>query len=237
MAIKSIISKRLVLPLMGAALLSGCDNDNDAPPPIVIVPPTPMIFEVEVSNITHNQPFSPVALVLHESGGMWTLNQPASDALELMAESGDNSGLLSESYVDSSTSGSGIIAPGNAETLTIQTTMDGDILLSLGTMLVNTNDAFTGFSAMDVTNLAVGESVMYRAAAYDAGTEANSEAMGTIPGPADGGEGFNAVRDDLDRVYRHSGVVTADDGLTDSVLNQSHRFDNPVVAIEIRRMQ
>ncbi|MFT5808172.1 MAG: hypothetical protein ACI9LG_002473 [Moritella dasanensis] len=30
----------------------------------------------------------------------------------------------------------------------------------------------------------------YNLPAYDAGTEANSEAVGTIPGPADGGEGL-----------------------------------------------
>lgn len=220
-----------------ALVLSACDNDNDAPPPVVVVPPTPKVFQVEVTNITYNQPFSPAAVVLHQTGSMWTLNQAASDALEQMAESGDNSGLLAESYVTASASGSGIIGPGTSETINVQTTQEGDLMLSIGTMLVNTNDAFTGLNSINVTNLAVGDSLSYRAAAYDAGTEGNSESAGTIPGPADGGEGFNSVRDDLDRVYRHPGVVTMDDGLTNSILNQSHRFDNPVVNIVISRTQ
>lgn len=42
---------------------------------------------------------------------------------------------------------------------------------------------------------------------------------------ADGGEGFNAARSDINDIVRgDGGVVTADDGLSSSVLNQSHRF-------------
>ena len=73
--------------------------------------------------------------------------------------------------------------------------------------------------------------------AYDAGTEANSESSGTIPGPADGGEGFNSERNDSQIVSAHSGVVGQDDGLTQSVLNGNHKFDNPIMAITITRMQ
>jgi len=237
---KSIYKKlalRSVIIASGALFLAACDDDDYTAPPVVVVPPTPKVFEVEVTNITHNQPFSPAAIVLHQTGSMWTLNQPASDALEQMAESGDNSQLLSESYVTASSSGTGIIGPGASESIDVETTEEGDLMLSVGTMLVNTNDAFTGLNSINVTNLAVGDSLSYRSAAYDAGTEGNTESAGTIPGPADGGEGFNSVRDDLDRVYRHPGVVTVNDGLTSSVLDQSHRFDNPVVSITIRRTQ
>jgi hypothetical protein len=73
--------------------------------------------------------------------------------------------------------------------------------------------------------------------AYDAGTEANSEAKGTMPGPADGGEGFNASRDDVDFVHIHPGVISMYDGLADSVLGASHRFDNPVLAVTIMRTE
>ncbi|PHQ61813.1 MAG: hypothetical protein COC08_03300, partial [Maribacter sp.] len=33
------------------------------------------------------------------------------------------------------------------------------------------------------------------------------------------GEGFNATRDDVDRVHAHPGVISADDGLANSVLS------------------
>ena len=56
-------------------------------------------------------------------------------------------------------------------------------------------------------------SLRIAAIAYDSGTEANSEAAGTIPGPVDGGQGFAPVRDDpVDRVLMHSGVLTAAGG-------------------------
>ena len=71
----------------------------------------------------------------------------------------------------------------------------------------------------------------------DAGTEANSEAAGTIPGPADGGEGYNAERDDADLVSFHPGVVSADDGLMMSALTSAHRFDNPAVKLSITRVE
>jgi len=73
--------------------------------------------------------------------------------------------------------------------------------------------------------------------AYDAGTEANSETAATIPGPAAGGEGYNSTRDDRDTVGGHPGVISADDGLTGSALDASHRFDNPVARITITRLE
>ena len=122
-------------------------------------------------------------------------------------------------------------------TLTVDESDLGTLSLSLATMLVNTNDAFTGVNSTDLSGLAVGETVSMRAIAYDAGTEADSEGPGTIPGPADGGEGFNAARDDeADRVSMHPGVLSAADGLATSVLTEQHRFDNSVASISITRV-
>ena len=105
-------------------------------------------------------------------------------------------------------------------------------------MLVNTNDAITGVNDVLVGDMAVGDSVTLRAIAYDAGTEANTETAATIPGPAGGGEGFNAARDDIaDRVAMHPGIVGAEDGFATSNLTGQHKFDNPVALITIGRTQ
>ncbi len=107
---------------------------------------------------------------------------------------------------------------------------------SVSTMLVNTNDAFTGLNSMDVETLPVGGSISVDGIAYDAGTEADTEEAIHIPGPAGGGEGFNALRDDVaDQVSMHSGVVSQDDGFATSDLSEQHRFDNPVVRVRIER--
>lgn len=81
------------------------------------------------------------------------------------------------------------------------------------------------------------DDMTWRTIAYDAGTEANTEAAAHIPGPAGGGEGFNVARDDIaDRVAIHSGVVSQDDGFAASDLTGQHRFDNPVAQVRIERI-
>jgi hypothetical protein len=159
-----------------------------------------------------------------------------------MAEGGDNSALIAEADADAGVtvtgSGAGPIGPAASETVTIdmlESELPG-LRLSVATMLVNTNDAFTGLNGMPVELMAVGDIVVVRGVAYDAGTEAETETAATIPGPAGGGEGFNAVRDDqADQVSMHAGVVSQDDGFATSDLTEQHRFDNPVVQIRIER--
>jgi hypothetical protein len=102
-------------------------------------------------------------------------------------------------------------------------------------MLVNTNDAFTGVNGLPIGDLSVGESKIYLSQPWDAGTESNTETAATIPGPAGGGEGFNPVRDDRDYIATHPGVVTGDDGLASSILDESHRFIGPVVKFVVTR--
>lgn len=236
--------KNLGFIASASLLLAACGSDNNLdvePPP----PPPPAMakFEVSVSNITHDQPMSPIALISHnDQYRVFTIGQAATAGLELLAEAGDNSGLLQEAndniYSNSQSSGAGIVGPGANETIEIEMLASEVNLLSVMTMLVNTNDAITGRANIDVSQLATGDSMSVRGVVYDAGTERNTEAVGTIPGPADGGEGFNAARDDIfDQVSMHPGVVSADDGLSTSVLNEGHRFDNTAIAIRITRTE
>ncbi|WP_269747437.1 spondin domain-containing protein [Grimontia marina] len=53
---------------------------------------------------------------------------------------------------------------------------------------------------------------------------------------AEGGEGFNAARDDIDRLRIHPGVLSADEGLEDSALKYRHRFLNPGAKVTIKRV-
>ncbi|WP_077337957.1 spondin domain-containing protein [Pseudocolwellia agarivorans] len=237
---KASLSAAIALSLFVSAC--GSDNDNKTATPEPVEPPvvpTPVNYEymVKVVNLTTAQPMSPVAVVLHNEGKLWEIGMPASTALENLAESGDNSAVLSETMVLSGQSGASPLPPGMSETITvsIEDTMPSSI--SIATMLVNTNDAFTGVTAKDISNLAVNESISLLTSSYDSGTEKNSELMATIPGPAAGGEGYNEMRDDVDYVAMHPGVVTKDDGLAQSVLTQDHRFDNPTLSITITRVE
>ena len=245
MALQS--SKRLVGAALMALLVSACDSDNNnglgaggqgAPPAAMAT------FDVTVSNLTNSQPLSPIAVIADQATfEVFEIGQPASAALEVLAEGGDNSDLLTAAdgiaAPGGSASGAAPIGPAGSETVSItvnQLALPG-LEISVSTMLVNTNDAITGVNDVEVGDMQVGDSVTLRTIAYDAGTEANTETAATIPGPAGGGEGFNAARDDIaDRVAMHPGVVGNDDGFATSDLNNQHRFDNPVAEITIVRI-
>jgi hypothetical protein len=219
--------------IMAASLLSACGSSSDDDDEM-------MSYEISVTNLSSNQPLSPVAAQLHNSNfKAWQVGSMASEALEVLAEGGDNSSLLALGSGDvySALSGTGAIMPGVSETLTIESGVYSDINLTLVTMLVNTNDAFAGKTQLDLSELMVGDSQKHYLPVYDAGTEGNSELDGTIPGPIDGGEGFNMARDDVDYVARHPGVVGVDHGYSESVLNSTHGFDSPVALLTITRTQ
>lgn len=220
-------------PLAAVTLLSACDSDNSKS----FTVPMSYSYQVEVTNLTNAQPASPVAAVLHNEGQLWMIGSPASSALENMAESGDNSGILASSIALASSSSDGVLLPGMKASITVMASGEQPQHLSVATMLVNTNDAFTGINALDISTLALNESISLFTSSYDAGTEKNSEMNNTIPGPADNGEGFNEIRDDVNVVAMHPGVVGQDDGLTNSVLSSVHKFDNPTLAIKVTRIK
>lgn len=236
---KSSIKTTLVtLCVAGSALLiSGCDNDNRV-----------KRYEISVTNATNNQPMAPPALIIHSNGYTgWQTGSAASDGLELLAESGDPSGFVDEAESNENAltqlMGDGLVLPGQTETFTLMVTRGderasagGGTEFTLATMPVNTNDAFVGLSAVDLAGLEMGDELVLFARVYDAGTEENLETAGTIPGPAGGGEGFNAAREASNIVTLHGGVVTSSDGLSTSALDQSHRFDNPGAKVVIRRL-
>jgi len=240
-------STRLFGAALVALLASACDSDSNGlggtttPPPPA---PTMATFEVTVNNLSNAQPLSPIAVIAHpESYAVFEIGQPATAGLETLAEGGDNSVLLDEANnvagIGDTASGAAPIGPAGAETvsLSFDDTNLGTMFISVSTMLVNTNDAITGVNAIALADMAVGDTVTMRTIAYDSGTEANSETAATIPGPAGGGEGFNAARDDIaDQVAMHTGVIGQDDGFATSDLTGQHRFDNPVAQVTIERI-
>ena len=236
----------LLLVGISAFALAACDSSNNnfqAPPPPPPPPPAMASFDVTVTNLTNGQPVSPVAVIAHQAGySVFTIGSPATVGLETLAEGGDNSMLIAEADADanvlSSGSGAAPIGPAGSETVTIDV-LESDLaglMVSVSTMLVNTNDAISGLNGVDVSGLAEGDAWTGRAIVYDAGTELNTELGAEIPGPAGGGEGFNAARSDRDdRVAMHSGVISQDDGFATSALTGQHRFDNPALMVRIER--
>ena len=234
--------------LLGAAgasalLLSlpGCGGDSSSsaapvgggsPPPAVVADPQ-VWFDIEVLNLTAGQPLSPPVVVLH--GGSyraWHAGQPASGALEVLAESGDASGFGDLDGVNTLVRFSEMVRPGESVSFAVAIDEGAVAEASLVTMLVNTNDAFTGFTGFDLAS--VEGSQTWRLRAYDAGTEANTELAATVPGLTGGPAGYDSARDDVDFVHVHAGVLSVHDMHT-SALAAGNRFDNPVAQVTVTR--
>ena len=227
---------RTGVAMLALAVVAGCSDSNSSSTPV----PAIQTYEVTVTNLSSNQPFSPLAVVLHDTSYQgWSIGTSATNGLEQLSENGDNTQFLAEATnanVLAVVSGDGIVAPGTSGSVELEINASSDVQLTIATMLVNTNDAFTGNGGLDLSSLELEDELMVRLPIYDAGTERNNELAGTIPGPADGGEGFNSDRDDVDVVSRHPGVVSNIDGYSDSVLEQSHRFDSPIAQLVVRRV-
>ncbi|MBY6186213.1 spondin domain-containing protein [Marinobacter hydrocarbonoclasticus] len=230
----------MLLGLSVPFVLTGCPDDDDD---IVVTPPPVAMatYQLTVTNLTAAQPMSPLAAYLHDGNvSGWQIGESASTGLEQLAESGDGTEWLMEAENAGSLangSGNDILMPGMSQTLELTLESPDAVALSLATMLVNTNDAYTGIDGLDLAALMAGDSMMRTLPAYDAGTEGNTELAATIPGPAGGGAGFDATRDDVDFVARHPGVVSADDGARSSTLRAHHRFDGPVAKLVVTRVE
>jgi hypothetical protein len=186
-------------------------------------------LRVTITNITKAQIFSPPIVITHNDNfTLFELGEPASPELALLAEDGDSSLLIGEVSaspdVHAYVVADGPVLPGKS--LTIDVDVDRSFrLVSLAGMLVTTNDAFV---AVHSERIPLGLKHL-KAAAYDAGSEVNSEDCGFIPGPPCGNGG---VRDTVGAegfVHIHSGIHGVGDLLT-------YRDDwrNPVAEITMQ---
>jgi hypothetical protein len=157
-------------------------------------------YRVTIENLTPSngggasQVLSP-ALALAHAGGfhLFEVGQRANQAVEDVAEDAIAATGFSlfgaNPDVEAVVAGpSAPIPPGQSGSFEI-TTRRNATMLSLVTMLVNTNDAFTGLDAVQLT----GGRQEYLTHAYDAGTEVNDQLKASIPGPCCGDTGRNGM--------------------------------------------
>src|SRR2546421_8110791 len=112
------------------------------------------------------------------------MGEVSSNELELLAEEGMPDMLASELKgvaTDVAVTHAHLL-PGDSITVRI-TAKQGDVL-SAATMLIQTNDGFTGLDSVPLSAATADKETQ----AYDAGTEDNSEAAADVPGPPFGGK-------------------------------------------------
>jgi hypothetical protein len=145
-------------------------------------------FEVTFTDLASGQPLTPAVAATHRgSDELFRVGDPATIGLKEIAENGNNAPMLSRLASDRDVSdfveapGGPLVpagSPGDAmfgQSTTFTITADrGARRLSLASMLICTNDGFTGVNSLRLPSK-VGESVTVETTAYDAGTEANTE--------------------------------------------------------------
>jgi len=189
-------------------------------------------WRVTVKNLTPegSQPLSPPLFVVHsQRADVWSVGDIANHGVAAIAEDANNSPL--ESAVvqlpgvrNAFTGAGGPIPSGQSKTYYVQGQAGRD-RLTLLTMLVNTNDAFTGLDSRQL----VGQGAVLYKMAYDAGSERNNELKGYIPGPCCGNP---FVRDPEGELIRMHPGITGVGELDPAV----YGWTGPVAKITIERV-
>ncbi len=184
-------------------------------------------YDVTVTNLTAGRVISPPIIVAHDAGlSVFPAGEPASEELAMVAEDAVHGPLEAALLGDGAdvVVAAGPLPPGHSVTLQITPSAGNDRLSALG-MLVTTNDAFFA-----VSGVPVGAGTL-NAPAYDAGSEANNELCGYIPGPPRATDSGNANLAGEGTVQSHPGLTGVGD-LDAAALGWS---DSPV-QITIRKL-
>lgn len=170
-------------------------------------------WKVTITNLTPagpgapgSQPLSPPLFVVHSNkADVWSVGEIASHGVAAVAEDANNgpleSALPTVSGVKSVVTGAGGPIPsGVTRSYTVETSGKFN-RLSVLTMLVNTNDGFTGLDSVHLR----GNGGTYETMAYDAGSEQNNELKSHIPGPCCGNPFVRAPEGAL--IGHHEGIT------------------------------
>ena len=239
----SILALSAIVAILAVASIAGIPESSAA---------KTKMYEVTITNLTPGQPITPPLLVTHSvNAGFFSVGEMASNEVQQLSENGNLEPLVKmlqgKSGVLSIVQGEKPIIPGNnpgntglshSETFVVSSE-GNNRYLSFASMLVCTNDGFTG---IDSVKLPFYQQKTVYAMAYDARTEMNTEDFADIVPPCQGAigissndEGTGASNDAISEngvVISHPGIMGGDD-----LLESVHMWGNPVVKIDIVRMK
>lgn len=190
-------------------------------------------YEITITNVTRGQTFTPILVATHKEGvRLFSTGAPASPELSSLAEGGDTTPLTTMLSANPNvldvTTVPGLLAPGQSVSVKVRT-QGGFTYVSMGAMLIPTND---GFFALNGVRGPKGKGTLsLESPAYDAGSEPNDEHCGHIPGPVCGGEGASPNAGGEGFVHIHAGIH----GIG-SLPASERDWRNPVAEITIKRV-
>lgn len=211
-------------------------------------------YDVTIENLTGTQPFTPAIIATHRSAAqLFATGAAASPEIQSVAENGDVPGLVQWWHDNPDAShvavafGAGEhppIMPGESSTITIVADR-GASYLSVASMLICTNDGFTGGAGLALPE-AFGETATYMARAYDAGTERNTEDFADLVPPCqplrgvssdDAGTGMSNPDLAEDGVIAHHPGIDGDLPTSDLTVDaHGWDIDAPVMQITVTQV-
>lgn len=205
-------------------------------------------YEVTITNLTDGQPLTPPVIATHRpSTSMFTVGEPASFELKEIAENGNLPPMVMALNNDKHVSNTVVavagdpppLLPGQSVTVSIDESLGGKFL-SFASMLICTNDGFTGLDTVRLPQI-VGETITFHSDAYDAGTEINTEDFADMVPPCPlltGVESNDPGTGMSDPSLAENGVIHHHDGIQGIAdLDQAiHDWTNPVVEVVITRI-
>lgn len=201
-------------------------------------------YSITVYNLTGGQPFTPPAAATHlQSIELFDVGSAASFEVKEIAENGNLGPMLgalgaSDRVSDFTAAGApNPIGPGGMVTFTL-TTSGGAKWFSFVSMLVCTNDGFTGLDTVRLPKK-VGDQSEWYTDAYDAGTEANTENLADIVPPCSGfatGTGMsNPGLAQNGVIAHHPGVLDVGTGEL-NLDSEVHGWSGAVAKVKVTRI-
>jgi hypothetical protein len=241
---------RLRVPALAAAIVAGVFLATGA---TALADAPVATYEVTITNLTGGQPLTPPVVATHRAAtGMFTVGQPAGFALKEIAENGNLAPMIaqleSDKHVSDTAAAAAPLVPaglpgsamfGDSVTLTV-TASEGANFLSFASMLICTNDGFTGVDSLRLPRDA-GDTVTFESAGYDAGTEVNTEDFADIVPPCQGLVGVSSGEPGTgtsDPALAEGGVIHHHPGIAGGadLVPAIHGWSDPVAEITVERV-
>ncbi|MFV2061963.1 MAG: spondin domain-containing protein [Chloroflexota bacterium] len=211
-------------------------------------------YRVTITNLTPGQPLTPPVVVLHN--GKTQIARPgaaASEGIQQLSENGNNTPLLEALAADPNVGGfaagthpivSGGI-PGAAEVPSFAVIeVSGDKkkskYISIAAMLICTNDGFAGMLDGKLPKK-IGQSAVFSATAWDAGTETNTEAFADLVPPCQPLVGISSDAEGVgmsDPALAENGIIAEHAGIiggTD-LDAEAHAINTPSALVVVERI-
>lgn len=208
-------------------------------------------YRVTITNLTAGQPFTPPVLITHSRRtDIFTVGEAASAEIQAIAENGDSAPLLDslagDVFVHQVVAGMVPLVPANdpgqtgfESSATFEITTHGQArYLTFASMLICTNDGFTGLDSVRLPNYRK----TFYAASYDARTETNTEDFVDMVPPCQGLIGVSS--DDpgtgmTNTLLAEDGIVIPHVGIIGGVdlFPEVHGWSDPVAKIQVVRVR